>query len=221
MHPPTSSQTTPSVAGPLAATLLPVLLHRMNNATQLLSTLNALASSDGETHWLEERSDDLAHASETIDRTGYLLAILACACGADLLLERRVTAGLELAVEAVDQVLRREGRSLAAAALPLPLLAPDVKNGWELPWTVASLLLQAGRGLEQGGVLDWRFIEEDRGWVLAGAASPPDRFESIASAIERRLPEGELDVRRDGWSWRIPATWLSRCYPPAHGHLQR
>jgi len=220
LHTPTSPHTLPTLTDPLAATLLPVLLHRMNNATQLLSTLNALSSSGGETRWLEERSDDLAHASEAIDRAGYLLAILACACGADLLLERRLAAGLEVAVEAVDQALRREGRSLAPAARPLPLLAPRVKGGWELPWAVASLLLQAGRGLEPGGALEWGLVEGERCWVLGGTASPTGRFESLASAIGRRLPEGQLDVRRDGWCWRIPATWLSRCYPPAHGHLQ-
>ncbi len=210
MPQPHSQELDHPITDPLAATLLPVLMHRMNNTTQLLSTLNTLSARGGEVNWLEERAGDLAHASESIDQTGYLLAILACASGADLLLERRVSGGLGIAVRAVGKALKRERRFLADPDRALPLLAPDVKNGWELPWAFASLLLQAGRSLEEEGTLEWQLLEEESAWVLVSDASPPDRFESLVSAIERRLPECALDVRRHGWSWRMPAPWLSK-----------
>lgn len=210
MPQPHSQELDRPITDPLAATLLPVLMHRMNNTTQLLSTLNTLSARGEEVNWLEERSGDLAHASESIDHTGYLLAILACACGADLLLERRVSGGLGIAVRAVGQALKREHRFLAEPERVMPLLAPDVRNGWELPWALASLLLQAGRSLEAEKTLEWQLLQEDSSWVLVSDAPPADRFESLASAIARRLPECTLDVRRHGWSWRMPAPWLSK-----------
>jgi hypothetical protein len=199
-----------TVTDPLTRALLPVLMHRMNNSTQLLSNLNTLAARSSEVDWFEERASDLAETSGIIDDTGYLLAVLACASGADLLLERRVSSGLSIAVRAVEQALKREGRTLSAEGQPLPRLSPSAGQGWELPWAFASLLLLSGRALERDRTLDWQLLEEGSSWVLVASASPADRFESIASSIADRLPESALDVRRGGWSWRIPSPWLMK-----------
>jgi len=196
------------VADPFAAAMLPVLMHRMNNTTQLLSTLNSLSRSEGGTRWLERRAGDLAQASDLVDDLGYVLAVLASACGADLLLTRRVPRGVEIVVAVVGDALRRAGRSLAGDGSRLPAQAPDVARGWELPWAVGALLWCAGQDLETGGVLAWELTRDEKRWSLRGDHPPRDSFASLTQLLARRLPEAELEVREDGWSWHMPSLWL-------------
>ena len=197
------------VADPLASALLPVLMHRMNNTTQLLSTLNSLVRCQGGLKWLEERAGDLAQASDLVDDLGYVLAVLASACGADLLLTRRVPRGVEIMIAVVADALRRDGRALSPGDSSRPRQAPNVHGGWELPWAIGALLWRAGEDLESGGRLEWRLREEAERWILSGDHTPRDSFADLAPLLSARLPETELEAREDGWSWRMPALWLS------------
>src|SRR5262249_14059378 len=133
----------PALADPFARALLPVLLHRIGNASQLLSNLAALLEVRASA--LDERSDDLAAAGGIVDDTGWLLAMPASASGANLLLERRETHGLGPVVDGVRACLRREGRDLDPARGALPRLEPHVGSGWELPWYLGSVLFLSGR----------------------------------------------------------------------------
>jgi len=196
------------VGDPLADHLLPVLVHRMNNTTQLLSNLQALGKVSETTDWLSERSEDLADACGDMDRVGYLMAVVASACGADLLLERRESEGLRFVLEAVTDVARREGREIQRPANPLPLQAPHVHDGWQLPWALGSLLLLAALGLEEGSRLEWQLLEEGDSWVLVSSSCVEEGFHGLRERLAERLPECRLDVRREGWSWRVPAAWL-------------
>ena len=197
-----------SVGDPLAEHLLPVLVHRMNNTTQLLSNLEALGRVSSGTDWVGERSADLSSASVDVDEIGYLMAVVASAKGADLLLARRVADGLRIVIEAVTDVSRRRGRELRRPCRPIPHQAPQVHDGWELPWAVGALLLTAALDREEGQVLDWQFLQENDSWVLVSSGTVADGFAGLREVIEARLPESHLDVRREGWSWRIPAEWL-------------
>ena len=82
----------------MAAALLPVLLHRIRNTTQLLSNLNALLAlePDGGPALPEGRADDLAAAAGEADELGWLLGVLAGGLGADLLLRRCARRSLSL-----------------------------------------------------------------------------------------------------------------------------
>jgi len=197
-----------SVGDPLADHLLPVLVHRMNNTTQLLSNLQALGRVSETTDWLAERNEDLAGACGDMDRVGYLMAVVASASGADLLLKRRESEGLQFVMEAVADVAFREGRELQRPAHLLPLQAPHVYDGWQLPWALGSLLLLATLGLERGSRLEWQLLEEGESWVLVSSSSVDEGFHGLRERLARRLPECRLDVRREGWSWRVPADWL-------------
>jgi len=200
-----------AVTDPLAAALLPVLVHRMNNTTQLLSNLRAVLQHAGGRDWLGERSGDLASAYTELDGAGYLLAVLSSACGADLLLARREPRGVALMVAAVGEVVRREGGRFVEPCRPLPDQAPGVHAGWQLAWGFGALLLGSARscGL-QGTAFEWQLLEESEAWVLVGSCVPADEFASLVPRLAERLPEAELDVRKGGWSWRLPAAWLSR-----------
>lgn len=194
-------------ADPFSAALLPVLMHRMNNATQLLSNLNAVLRADTSRDWMGDRSEDLAKTGEDLHDLGYLLAVLSSAAGSDLLLSRRQPRGLEIMLGAVDDLTRREEHRIASEC-PLPKLAPQVHGGWELPWAFGALLWSSTRELSSEEELCWQLLDQAQSWVLIGSKSPRDQFASLQPLIQERLPEGELDVREAGWSWRIPAAWL-------------
>src|SRR5262245_57726535 len=155
----------PELRDPLARALLPVLLHRVANAAQILSGLDALLPLGPAV--LEERSGDLASAGETVDDVGWLLALLASASGSRLLLGRRNRGGLPPLLDGVRGCLRREGRDLAPAEGPLPELAPDVADGWQLPWAIASLFFLEGRGLAPKTALAWSIHPTGEGWTIA------------------------------------------------------
>ncbi|MCB9916521.1 MAG: hypothetical protein H6828_15455 [Planctomycetes bacterium] len=196
--------------GALARHLLPVLLHRANNAAQLMTALSSLARcgpAPSGLSWLEERANDLAQASHDVDELGYLLAVLASASGADLMLERREPRGLAWTTHAVGEALRRDERVLAPASHPVPDQLP-VHGGWELCWAAGSLLLVAGRAGAPGDVLEWQWLDEGTSWVLVGACAAPQAVEPLRAALAERCPESVLDVRGGGWSWRVPAAWL-------------
>lgn len=194
---------------PLSEALLPVLVHRMNNTTQLLSNLRSVLQHAGERDWLGERAEDLASAYGDLDAAGYLMAVLASASGADLLLARREARGVAWMVEAVGEVVRREGGTFREPSRPVPEQAPDVHDGWQFAWGVGALLLASARACgERAATCEWQLLEDSAAWVLVGSCVPSDEFASLAPTLAERLPEASLDVRREGWSWRVPATWL-------------
>jgi len=193
---------------PLTKALLPVLIHRANNTTQLLANLNTLAASMPTMHWLEERADDLAEASANLEQAGYLLAVLASASGANLLLDRREPRALQIMGEAVRDLMRREGHSFTMPPQPLPSCSGDVAHGWELPWAFGALLAASTRSLVPGQILAWQVLSEEESWVLVADATPQDDLEDLGTLLEKRLPEARLDVRKEGWSWRVPRAWL-------------
>lgn len=180
---------------PLAEAMVPVLLHRLNNATQILTSLNSLLAlgPDGRALF-EARASDLAYASERVDELGWCLAVAASALGADLLLARRDRAGLVALVDLVGEVLRRDGRALAKPAGALPVLCGDVAHGWQLPWAFASWLWASGSALESGRALEWHVDSAD------------DRVRLVCHA-----PWSEAHARaRDAWQTRLPGAWFER-----------
>lgn len=190
------------------AALMPVVLHRLNNASQRLSMLNALLVADAAGRWLEERSEDLAETSASVDELGWLLAVLASASGADLLLERREARGLAILIDSVGGALRREGRELAPAEGPLPALAPHVGAGWELPWAVGATLYAAGADGE--APLTWRLAREAGAWRLVADAAPTAaRLADLRGLLARRCPGVELDVAGGTTTLALPESWLA------------
>ena len=200
---------------PLAAAMLPVLVHRMNNTTQLLSNLHAILQADGGTDWLGERADDLAHSATDVHQLGYLLAVLSSSAGADLLLARREADGIELMLRAVADIARRAGRRLSLPDDGLPKQSAEVHRGWELPWAFGALLHQAVMELPEGEALQWRIEATSDSWVLRSSRAFLTPVGGLRALLEERLPETVLELDEDGWRWLLPRAWLTASDPIA------
>lgn len=155
----TSSMTRDAHIDELSAALVPVLLHRLNNTTQYLSTLNsllALGPDDSSARYFE----GLAGTSNDVDELGWLLGVAANACGANLLLERRERAGVAAMVRVTAEILRREGRDLERVDRVLPTFSTLERHAprdvsWSVAWLIGSWLLACGRECARGTPLAW------------------------------------------------------------------
>lgn len=192
----------PGSGDPLAVALLPVLLHKLNNATQLVTGLNAvLAFEDGE-GFLAERADDLGKTSRQVEDLGWLLAVLATSSGANLLLERREPRGVAIVLDLVSDALRRSGKTLVIPG-PLPRLAPDALDGWQIPWAVGSLLWASASDLTEGAELGFEVTPPGR---ISARSTPAVR--TLAQAIREHLPGASLEVAEDEWRLELPPGWF-------------
>ena len=201
---------------PLVTTLLPVLLHKLSNATQLLSTMNTLLGLEGGEQLALSKTREMAQTSGAVDELGWMLAALASSAGADLLLERRESRGIAIMLEGLREAMRRRGQDLILPDEPLPDLAPQGKSGgrllggWEIPWAIAALIVDSAEELERGAALSLR--------VQVGAAGEPMHFScssgkepgGLAHLVRERLPEAELDFDDQRWSLSLPAGWFQR-----------
>jgi hypothetical protein len=173
---------------PFTKAMLPVLMHRLNNATQLLQGWTALASLPGGASLAAERCSDLAEASRTIDETGWLLGVLASASGQELLLARRERRGLEPLLAAVHEAARRSDRELAPHEGSLPDLRPESGDGWQAPWMIGAWLFANALALPEKSRLEWelrRCTNADE--VACRAPDRPSRRE-LESALALRVP---------------------------------
>ncbi len=193
--------------GTLAEALLPMLLHSVNNTTQLLIAISGVPGVLESC--VADCGDDLSRAARDAHDHGWILGVLGCELGADLLMARREARGLEPLVGLVRHALRHQGGELEGPAT-LPRLAPDVGNGWELPWALGWLLWNSGEeapgrrtGFEihppEADTARWRIVVRTRG----GA-----RVREACARIRGRLPESATDVRSDSIEWSLPAAWL-------------
>ncbi len=197
-----------AVDGALTAVLMPVLLHKLSNATQLLSSLNALLSIEGGAELALSRTNDMARTSSQVEDLGWLLAALASASGADLLLERRERRGLAIFSKALQEALRRRGCELLVEPATLPDISREALDGWELPWVLCSLVLASAGPTSRAAPLVLHF-EAGTGtgraeFDLQGAEVPPQP----AQRLLLRLPGAEFLARPNGWVLAVPARWL-------------
>lgn len=147
----------------LASELLPVLLHKLNNVTQVFSGLNSLLTVTKDASLLTERAGDLEYAGAQLHRLGWVVGMLGASQGADLLLARREAQALRWSLEALVELYGREGRRLV---LPerLPRVAPakdEPRVCWELlVWVRAHASARESRLLLEAGEQAWVFRVE-------------------------------------------------------------
>ena len=121
-------------ADPTARVLLPVLLHEVNNATQLLVGLRAILELPGGEAMFNSRADDLARTSAMMDDLGFALAVVATAGGANMLLARRDERSIQIMWELTCQARGAEDQDDGGAA-------PDGASG---PGRVAAGVVGGG-----------------------------------------------------------------------------
>lgn len=148
----------PGAAGELARALLPALLHRLNNVTQLIAGVNALVRLSGTPAPLERCGRDLEHSAAALERLGWQVHALSRALGAPIGAERREERALEWLVELVAEALQREGRALASSGA-LPRLPASC--GLAQCWEFAGRLHAAALAAPVRSVLGWSARIED------------------------------------------------------------
>ena len=203
MEHPQSPSAAPDLA--FAGALLPVLLHRIRNTTQLVTGVNAvLAYEEPGGPLPEARAGDLAQAAREADELGWLLGVLSGGLGADLCGGRGEPRGLALTLELVREALRRTGGSLGLPSPAAPELAPGAPAA-ALCLTVAELCWSAGRG-SAGPELGFERTPEGWDvWLRGGACE-------AGPGPAGRLAEARLELQSEadgaGWRLRLPAAWL-------------
>jgi hypothetical protein len=194
----------------LTAALTPVLIHRLNNTTQLLQAASALLALSADSSSALNPADDLAHAARTIDELGWLLALLASASGHELLLARRERRGLDSMVRAVREAARRAGREIEAHAVALPDLEPAAGDGWRVPWAVGTWLLTNSEALPADASLAWRLqraeASDELGCRVPDHAGRGDLEQRIAvslpgASFRRTRDEHVLLLPRRSLAW--------------------
>jgi hypothetical protein len=188
----------------LAAGLLPVLLHRIHNNTQLLVALRSVidVAPDG----LAARSGaDLSAAGEDAHEQGWLLGVLAGALGADLLLSREEPRGLEPMLRLVRDGLRREGHDLAWRAGEVPLLAVrgELRSA-RLCAAIATLAWDAARAIE-GAPLELAFEVGDEAAIARGSDGGGLELDEVFRELAPPLPGCALRRDRSAWRLEMPA----------------
>lgn len=204
-------------ADPTARVLLPVLLHEVNNATQLLVGLRAILELPGGEAMFNSRADDLARTSAMMDDLGFALAVVATAGGANMLLARRDERSIQIMWELTCQALTRHGGPKIKTVGEPPLTAPAALDGWQLAWSVAALLIAASR--DDGSMVDawsWEWSRSDDGGAVLtgqlaadyGMAAAAIGQETPAMITERIAPNGSLVADGQAVRWSVAAGWL-------------
>ena len=134
---------------------------------------------------LEKVEANYAEAEEL----GFSLACLGAACGANLLLARRVAHGPLLLMRVLARALQRRGVELpsvgGAAGWGLPQWRPTVGEGWELAVLVGGMVLAAAEEAQDEARVRWRL--EAHGDEVSFVVSPELDASSGMSALIAEL----------------------------------
>lgn len=190
-------------ADPLAPALLPVVVHELNNATQLLTTMNSMLSMPEGAGFLEARAADLSAVSEEMLELGWLVGALSSAAGDDLLQARRRSDGLDCLVRLVRKGLRRQNKDLGLHEGELPRLSSTHGEGWEAAWAIGAFLWCGAANCEAS--LQWTYSNGADGFALEMDQELPDArgFETL---LEDKVPAARLESAQRLW---LPAAYFA------------
>lgn len=189
----------------LVAQLLPVVVHEVNNATQLLVGLKAMLEIPGGDALFAARVDDLASTSTRMGDLGLAMAILATAAGADMLMARREPRSIQILWDlAIKAVQRQSGSEVQVDGTP-PLTTPGALDGWQVPWAAASLPVIAAAS-ERGGVWSWEWRPDG---ALVGRSSPTATLDTVrVDALSTRAPGLRVEAGPGIIEWIPRPEWL-------------
>jgi len=190
----------------LAAALLPALVHRINNTTQLLVVLRSMLC-DPRADVLAQAGPDLAHAARAAEEQGWLLGLLARSLGTDLLLAREERDGLGVTLRMVAETLRRERKELALpASLPTMTLAPGSPRTAALCLDIAALVWESCAALEGNFALS--ASRERDAWCLRLTRADGARARAEFPALDCARHGACLHEDGAGWRLELPSAWL-------------
>ncbi len=207
----------PTPSDPTARVLLPVLLHEVNNATQLLVGLKAILELPGGEPMFNSRADDLGRTSSMMDDLGFALAVVATAGGANMLLARRDERSMRILWDLASKALTRHGGPQVQCLGEPPLTAPAALDGWQLAWAAAALLISAsGDDGARLSAWSWEWGTDANGdaQLLGRLAPGHGRAMEVLGAgalelLRSRLGEtSQVNVGDESVAWRIPGAWV-------------
>jgi hypothetical protein len=194
----------------LAGVMLPALLHRLNNATQILTSVNALATLTKDPRVFAERAQDLAAAAEMIDELGWSLGVLAAGSGTNLLFARRSRAGLAVFVAALRDALRRTGNELPEPSVALPEVELHARDGWPPVWAVGAWLCAAYDGLQARTHSAWCLRLEGDAWRVEVPALRAAELARALGHIRSRVAESRGETATGPTAaLLLPAAWFT------------
>ena len=185
---------------------MPIALHDLNNATQFLSMLHSITSSDPDSEILESSAGNLARTGEGVEDLGLLMAIISTVAGSDLLLERRSSRGVEVVLNAVQKLVRKEGRDVIFADDSNLVSTLGDGMGWELPWALGAAVWIAANAAPAGHATTLSFDGES--WH--GQCDPCEELSKHSVSVMELSPEITLTVNGTSWSLRAPSIWIER-----------
>jgi len=194
--------------------VLPVVLARMERASKRLAAVSTKLKRESEGFEntarigarIGARLEEVQEESETL---GWILGVLACAAGDDLLLARREPFGVALVADVVAEVLAAEGRALEPDPSLFPDVAPRLEDGWRLPWCVGLLLWLCARTLPAGAPIRWRFERGPIHSTLLFLGVHPEGAAPLLCDLEALLPGAEARVETEGFGMGFPAEWFA------------
>lgn len=191
----------------LAAALLPALVHRINNTTQLLVVLRSLLA-DPDEGVLAVAGPDLTRASEEAEQQGWLLGILARSVGTDVLLAREERAGLGTTLGLVAEALRRGRKELTLPArLPSITLCEGCPRSAPFCLDLAALLWSSCESL--GGAFELSLAERPDAWELRLSRADLASAEAAFGRTECGRCGARLSPDGEGWRLVLPRNWLT------------
>ena len=146
----------PQAIDPWVAAWMPVLLHELNNQTQLLTGLRAVLELGDADELFYARADDLVRAGERTRDLGYAMAVMGSAHGADVLLARRDRRGLQHMLGLAALAASRAELDLRLVASAAPTFRPGLSmagrfRGQPRPLSGARLNQQQQRSPRSAG----------------------------------------------------------------------
>lgn len=188
---------------------LPVVLARMRRASAQLERCSRAFASEQAGEGRARGGPALEEVQTQSETLGWILGVLACATGDDLLLARREPYGLALVADVVGEALAGEGRALEPDASRFPDVAPRLEDGWRLPWTVGLLLRLAARVLPPGTPVRWRFERGHLRSTLLFLGARADGAAPLLCDLEALLPGAEARIEPEGFGMDFPAEWFA------------
>jgi len=183
---------------------MPMVLHELNNATQFLTMLHSVHKQDPSSGALDRSSGALSDTAASVDDLGLLMAILSTASGTDLLLERKSSQGLRVALAMTIRAVRKRGVEVTTREGRTLLADSEAARGWELPWALGASVWIAAKAATEGDCL--RLELDDRGWGSDLGAG--ELMSAHGRAVEAALPGVSFEADRQGWRFSYPAGWV-------------
>ena len=189
----------------LAAALLPPLLHRIQNTTQLLLALRSLIGRAG-ARLPEELGDSLAAAARAADEQGWMIGLLSRSMGSDVLLAREERDALRISLQLVADWARQSQGTLELPDEWPPLaLAADAPASAELALEVLVLVWIS---LDPAQVSRLCIVRAEGALELALEAAACERAVSrfAGSSLARR--GARLSSSAGHWTLSLPDRWF-------------